>query len=88
MERLIGRIREIEADVEGELSSQLDGRIARLKRSLADLDGADLESAVRELATALDEKRALGAQIRFETFARVERDAAFEPRVFLRLLAR
>jgi hypothetical protein len=88
MERLIGRIREIETEVESELSSQLDGRIARLKRSLADLDGPELESAVRELAMALDEKRALGAQIRFETFARVERDAAFEPRIFLRLLAR
>ena len=88
MERLIGRIREIEGDVEGELATQLDGRIERLKRSLAELDGADLESAVRELTSALDEKRALASQIRFETFRRVERDADFAPRAYLRLLAR
>jgi hypothetical protein len=88
MERLIGRIREIEDDVKNELAAQLDGRIERLKRSLASLDGVELESAVRELATALDEKRALASQIRFETFRRIERDTDFEPRVYLRLLAR
>jgi hypothetical protein len=88
MERLIGRIREIERVVERELAAQLDGRIERLKRSVADLDGTGLESAVRELASALEEKRALASQIRFETFRRVERDAEFAPRAFLRLLAR
>jgi hypothetical protein len=88
MERLIGRIRELENDVESELSAELDTRIARLKRSLAELDGAELESAVRELAAALDAKRALAAQIRFEAFRRIERDTDFAPRTYLRLLAR
>jgi hypothetical protein len=88
MERLIGRIREVERDVERELAAQLDGRIERLKRSVGDLEGAGLESAVRELASALEEKRALASQIRFETFRRVERDADFAPRSYLRLLAR
>jgi hypothetical protein len=88
MERLIARIREIEGDVESELSAQLDGRIERLKRSLGDLDGTELERAVRELSTALDEKRALASQIRFETFKRVERDTDFAQRTYLRLLAR
>jgi len=88
MERLIGRIRELESDVESEMSAELDTRIGRLKRSLAELDGAELESAVRELATALDAKRALAAQIRFEAFRRIERDTDFAPRTYLRLLAR
>jgi hypothetical protein len=88
MERLIGRIRELEAVVEGELGARIDGRIERLKRSLADLTGAELESAVRELASALDEKRALASQIRYEAFKRVERDPDFAPRTYLRLLAR
>ncbi|MBD5633095.1 MAG: hypothetical protein IAI49_01350 [Candidatus Eremiobacteraeota bacterium] len=88
MERLIGRIREIEAHVEGELSAELDGRGERLKRSLADLEGPELESAVRELSSTLDQKRALASQIRYETFRRVERDGDFAPRTYLRLLAR
>jgi hypothetical protein len=88
MERLIARIREIEANVESELSAQIDDRIDRLKRSLADLSGPELEGAVRELSAALDDRRALASQIRHETFKRVERDGSFAPRAFLRLLAR
>jgi hypothetical protein len=88
MERLIGRIRELERDVKSELSAELDSQIARLKRSLAELEGAELEGAVRELAAALDAKRALAAQIRFEAFRRIERDTDFAPRTYLRLLAR
>ena len=88
MERLLARYREIEGDVAAELATDADGRIARLKRSLADLDGTELESAYRELGEALAAKRALAAQIRFETFARIERDGAFAERVYLRLLAR
>ncbi len=88
MERLLARYREIEGDVAAELATDADERIARLKRALADLDGSELEAAYRELGEALDRKRALAAQIRFETFARIERDADFAERAFLRLLAR
>jgi len=88
MERLIARIREVEAEVEGDLASAVDERIALLKRALADLDGAELESAYRELGEALEQKRALASQVRFETFRRVESDTLFEPRLYLRLLAR
>jgi hypothetical protein len=88
MERLIGRIREIERSVERDLASAVDERIARLKRELADLEGAELEAAYLELGAALEHKRALASQVRFETFRRVESDADFAPRVYLRLLAR
>ncbi len=88
MERLIARIREVEAAVEHDLAAAVDERIAHLKRALADLDGAELDSAYRELGEALDHKRALASQVRFETFRRVENDLLFEPRVYLRLLAR
>jgi hypothetical protein len=88
MERLIARIREVEAAVELDLASAVDERIAHLKRALVDLDGAELEAAYHELGEALEQKRALAAQVRFETFRRVENDPLFEPRVYLRLLAR
>jgi hypothetical protein len=88
MEQLIARIREIEAAVERDLASAVDEKIAHLKRALADLDGEALETAYEQLGTALEHKRALGAQVRFETFRRVEADADFKPRAFLRLLAR
>lgn len=86
MERLIARIREIEADVVAELAVEIDERVARLKRSLADLDGAELEAAYRELGDALDRKRALDSQVRFETFRRIERDTDFAERSYVRLL--
>ena len=88
MERLLARYREIEADVARELSSDIEDRIARLKRSLADLDGNELDAAYRELGKALDDRHALDSQIRHETFARIERDNGFAERVYLRLLAR
>lgn len=88
MERLLARYREIERAVAAELSNDADERIARLKRALADLDGTELEAAYRELGQALERKRALANQIRFETFARIEGDPDFTERTFLRLLAR
>ena len=88
MERLVSRIREAEAEVEGELAAQIDERIDVLKRSLAALSGDELESAYRELGEALDRKRALTSQIRLEAFRRVETDASFAERVHLRLLRR
>jgi hypothetical protein len=88
MERLIGRIRDVEREVARELGSQVDERIVRLKGALVELDGDELDRAYRELGEALDRKRALASQIRFETFERIEGDAAFEPRSYLRLLRR
>ncbi len=86
MERLIARIREVEADVVHEFAAEIDERVARLKRRLADLDGVELETAYRELGDALERKRALHSQVRFETFRRIERDADFAERPYLRLL--
>jgi len=88
MERLLARYREIERDVADELASEVDGRIATLKRGFAELDGLELESAHRELGEALERKRALDAQIRYETFARIESDRDFAERAYVRLLAR
>lgn len=88
MERLIGRIREIETDVAHDLSAEADDRVARLKRALGDLDGAELEAAYRELGDALERKRALESQVRFETFRRIEADASVPERAYLRLLRR
>ena len=86
MERLIARIREIEADVVAELAAEIDERVVRLKRGLADLDGAELEAAFRELGDALERKRALDSQVRYETFRRIERDTGFAERTYVRLL--
>ncbi len=88
MERLIARIREIERDVARELSVEVDERVAHLKRALVDLEGDELEASYRDLGTALERKRALESQVRFETFRRVERDAHFAERAYLRLLRR
>ncbi|MDQ2857910.1 MAG: hypothetical protein M3R53_04555 [Candidatus Eremiobacteraeota bacterium] len=88
MERLIGRIRDVEREVGGELSSEVDERIEVLKRSLADLTDAELEAAYRELGEALQQKRALASHVRVETFRRIERDPDFPPRAHLRLLRR
>lgn len=88
MERLIARIREVEAEVARELALQIDERIYQLKRALGELSGPELEDAHRELGEALEQKRALRSQIRFETFRRIENDADFAPRAHLRFLAR
>ncbi|GAC1401291.1 MAG: hypothetical protein NVS2B8_21640 [Vulcanimicrobiaceae bacterium] len=88
MEALIGRIREIEGDVAHELSAEVDERVAHLKRALADLDGDELDDAYRELGAALERKRALESQVRYETFRRIEADASIPERAYLRLLRR
>ncbi len=87
MERLIARYREIERDVTAELATDVEGAIGRLKRSLGDLEDAELDAAYRELGEALERRHALAAQVRFETFARLERDPDFAERTFARLLA-
>ncbi len=88
MERLIARIRATEREVEGELSAQVNERVEHLKRALAESSGDELETAYRELGDALERKRALASQIRSETFRRIEDDAAFSPRTYLRFIRR
>ena len=88
MEALIARIRSVESEVERHLASRADERIDRLKSALAHLTGDELEAAYAELGEALEEKRALRSQIRFETFARIEGDVDFAPRSYLRFLRR
>jgi hypothetical protein len=88
MEALIVRFRQVEAEVERDLAGRADERIDRLKNTFASLSGAELEAAHAELGEALEAKRALRAQIRFETFGRIESDASFAPRAFLRFLRR
>ena len=88
MEILIGRIREVEGDVAHDLSAETGDRIAQLKRALVDLDGDELEEAYRELGAALERKRALTSQIRYETFRRIENDTSLPERAYLRLLRR
>jgi hypothetical protein len=88
MERLVARLREVEAEVTREMATQVDHRVEQLKRSIAGLSGDALETAHRELGEALQQKRALHAQIRSETFRRVESDGSFPARAHLRLLAK
>jgi len=88
MAALIARIREVESVVERDLAGRADERIDRLKTTLAMLSGDDLEAAYAELGEALEDKRALRLQIRFETFRRIESDTGFAPRAFLRFLRR
>jgi hypothetical protein len=88
MEILIGRIREVESDVAHDLSAEADERVAHLKRALVDLEGDELEEAYRELGAALERKRAVVSQIRFETFRRIEGDPSLPERAYLRLLRR
>jgi len=88
MERLLARVRELERSVGEELAREVDERIATLKRSMADLDGDALEAAYRELGDALEDKRARSAQTRFEVFRRIEGDASFAERTYLRFLRR
>jgi hypothetical protein len=88
MAALIARIRAVESDVERELAGRADERIDHLKKTFAGLSGDELEAVYAELGEALEAKRALRSQIRFEAFHRIESDADFAPRAFLRFLRR
>lgn len=88
MERLLARVRELERSVGEELAAELDREIAMLKRSIADLDGDELDAAYRKLGDALERKRAQTAQTRFEVFRRIESDSDFDERSYLRFLRR
>ncbi len=85
---LLGRIQQIERDVSREFHGRLSGDIDRLKKQIATLDGDDFERAFRELETAMRQRRELAGQIREEAFRRIDADGTFEPRRYLRLIAR
>jgi hypothetical protein len=88
LEALLARIRELEREVSAEIGAGIDAEIERLKTAVATSSGAELEDAYRDLGSALERKRSLGSQIRFEAFRRIERDTDFAPRAYLRLIAR
>lgn len=88
MEALVARLRDVEREVAHELSAEVDDRVERLKRAIADQHGETLEATYRELGAALEQKRALASHVRAEAFRRVENDHGFAPRAHLRLLAR
>ena len=85
---LLARIAAVERDVSHELQSKINADIDRLKRQIGSLDGDAFERAFRELDGALAARRDLGSQIRAEAFARIDADSTFEPRKYLRLIAR
>jgi hypothetical protein len=85
---LLTRIQHAEREVSQELQGRLSGDIDRLKKQIATLDGDDFERAFRELDNAMRQRRELGTQIREEAFRRIDADNSFEPRRYLRLIAR
>ena len=85
---LLTRIHQAEREVSQELQNRLNGDIDRLKKQIATLDGDDFERAFRELDGAMRQRRELASEIREEAFRRIDGDASFEPRRYLRLIAR
>jgi hypothetical protein len=88
LNRLLGRILTVERDVSQQMQGQINADIERLKREIGRLDGDDFERAFRELDAAMRKRRELSAQVREEAFRRIDGDAAFEPRRYLRLISR
>ena len=85
---LLTRIQHAEREVSQEMQGRLSGDIERLKKQIGTLDGDDFERAFRELDNAMRQRRELGTQIREEAFRRIDADGSFEPRRYLRLIAR
>jgi hypothetical protein len=85
---LLTRIHQAEREVSHELQGRIHGDIDRLKKQIATLDGDDFERAFRELDGAMRRRRELGTSIREEAFRRIDADNSFEPRRYLRLIAR
>ena len=85
---LLARILQTERTVSIELQGRLGSDIDRLKKQIATLDGDDFERAFRELENAMRQRRELATQIREEAFRRIDADNSFEPRRYLRLIAR
>jgi len=85
---LLERIARIEGEVSHELQGQVNAEIDRLKREIGHLDGDDFERAFRNLDRALAARKALSSQVRDEAFKRLDADAGFEQRKYLRLISR
>jgi hypothetical protein len=88
LNQLLSRIQNVEREVSTELQGKLGHDIDRLKRQISTLEGDEFERAFRELETAMRQRRELAAQIREEAFQRIDADAGFAPRRFLRLISR
>ncbi|MBV8298012.1 MAG: hypothetical protein JO083_00425 [Candidatus Eremiobacteraeota bacterium] len=85
---LLARILQTERAVSIEMQGRLGSDIDRLKKQIATLDGDDFERAFRELENAMRQRREIAVQIREEAFRRIDADNTFEPRRYLRLIAR
>ena len=85
---LLARIQQTERSVSIELQGRLGSDIDRLKKQIATLDGDDFERAFRELENAMRQRREISVQVREEAFRRIDADGSFEPRRYLRLIAR
>ena len=85
---LLNRIQHTERDVSHELQGRVGADIERLKREIGHLEGDDFERAFRELDALMRQRRELAGQVREEAFRRIDADSEFEPRRYLRLIAR
>ncbi len=85
---LLHRIERVEREVSTELQGQINHDIGRLKAQIATLEGDEFERAFRELDAAVRARREVAAQVRDETFKRIDADLGFEPRKYLRLISR
>jgi hypothetical protein len=85
---LLHRIERVEREVSTQLQGQINHDIGRLKSQIATLEGDEFERAFRELETAVRARREVAAQVRDETFKRIDADSSFEPRKYLRLISR
>jgi hypothetical protein len=88
LNQLLSRIATLERAVSAELQGQINTDIGRLKSQIAMLEGDEFERTFRELEAAVRARRDVAGQVRDETFKRIEADAAFEPRKYLRLVSR
>lgn len=85
---LLNRIQHTEREVSQQMQGRLSADIDRLKKQIATSEGDEFERAFRELENAMRQRRELAGQIREEAFRRIDADASFEPRRYLRLLSR
>ena len=85
---LLHRIERVERDVSTQLQGQINHDIARLKAQIATLEGDEFERTFRELEAAVRARREVAAQVRDEAFKRIDADASFESRKYLRLISR
>jgi hypothetical protein len=88
LDALLARIHEIEVEVSVTLQQRVNTDIGRLKREIGELEDDAFERAFHELERALSARKALAGQIREEAFRRIDADASFAPRRYLRLISR